>query len=174
MITIVPTFVYQSLETSDKPDQSGRSQQTCWPDLQAVPVLPQWFCSVTSASSVWGSSCDSEQLPGRHRWCIHHSVVRWPGLEHRLRPCWPCLAWTGGTRRWKKGMDQWIYGHSSCLQNNSAYKELTYWGRDNMAAMFQTTFLNAFTWMKMPEFRLRFHLNLFLRVQLTIFQHWFR
>ena len=28
--------------------------------------------------------------------------------------------------------------------------------------------------MKMLEFRLRFHWSLFLRVQLTIFQHWFR
>ena len=28
--------------------------------------------------------------------------------------------------------------------------------------------------MKMYEFRLRFHWSLFLRVQLTIFQHWFR
>ena len=47
---------------------------------------------------------------------------------------------------------------------------LTHWGRDNMAAIFQTTFSNAFSWMKMFKFRLRFH----PRVQLTIFQHWFR
>ena len=51
---------------------------------------------------------------------------------------------------------------------------LTHWGRDKMAAIFQTTFSNVFSWMKMYEFRLRFHLCLCLRVQLTIFQHWFR
>ena len=51
---------------------------------------------------------------------------------------------------------------------------LTHWGRDKMAAIFQTTFSNAFSWMKMYEFRLKFHCRLFLRVQLTIFQHWFR
>ena len=51
---------------------------------------------------------------------------------------------------------------------------LTHWGRDKMAAIFQTTFSNAFSWMKMFEFRLRFHWSLFPRVQLTIFQHWFR
>ena len=34
-------------------------------------------------------------------------------------------------------------------------------------------FKNAFSWMKMYGFRLRFHLSLFLRFQLTIFQHWF-
>ena len=31
-----------------------------------------------------------------------------------------------------------------------------------------------FSWMKMYEFRLTFHRSLFLGVQLTIFQHWFR
>ena len=51
---------------------------------------------------------------------------------------------------------------------------LTHWGRDKMAAIFQTTFLNAFSWMKMFKFRLRFHWSLFPRVQLRIFQHWFR
>ena len=30
------------------------------------------------------------------------------------------------------------------------------------------------SWMKMYEFRLRFHWNLFLRLELTISQHWFR
>ena len=39
---------------------------------------------------------------------------------------------------------------------------------------FQTTFSNVFSWMKMYEFRLKFHWTLFLRVQLTISQHWFR
>ena len=33
---------------------------------------------------------------------------------------------------------------------------------------------NAFSLMKIYEFCLRFYLNLFLRFQLTIFQHWFR
>ena len=52
--------------------------------------------------------------------------------------------------------------------------DLTHWGRDKMAAIFQTTFSNAFSGMKMCKFRFRFHLSLFPRVQLTIFQHWFR
>ena len=43
-----------------------------------------------------------------------------------------------------------------------------------MTAVPQTMFSNAFSWMKMYEFRLKFHLSLFLRFQLTIFQHWFR
>ena len=51
---------------------------------------------------------------------------------------------------------------------------LTHWGRGIMAAIFQMTFSNAFSWLKMFEFWLQFHWNLFLRVQLTIFQHCFR
>ena len=51
---------------------------------------------------------------------------------------------------------------------------LTHWGRDKMDAISQTPFSNVFSWIKMYEFRLRFHWSLFPRVQLTIFQHWFR
>ena len=39
---------------------------------------------------------------------------------------------------------------------------LAHSGRDKMADIFQTTFWNAFYWVKMYEFRLRFHLSLFL------------
>ena len=45
---------------------------------------------------------------------------------------------------------------------------LAHWGRGKMAAIFQTTSSNEFSWMKMCEYRLKFHWNLFLRVQLTI------
>ena len=43
-----------------------------------------------------------------------------------------------------------------------------------MAANFLTTFSNAFSWMKIQKFGLRFHWSLFPKVQLTIFHHWFR
>ena len=43
-----------------------------------------------------------------------------------------------------------------------------------MAAVLQMTLSNAFSWMKMSEFRLRFHWSLFLRVQIAKIQHWFR
>ena len=51
---------------------------------------------------------------------------------------------------------------------------LTHWGPDKMAAVSETTFSNAFSWMKMIEYRLKFHWSLFPGVQLTILQHWFR
>ena len=54
------------------------------------------------------------------------------------------------------------------------HNELTHWGRDEMYNISQTTFSNAFSSMKMLEFRLKIHWSLFPRVQLTISQHWFR
>ena len=51
---------------------------------------------------------------------------------------------------------------------------LIHWGRDKMAAIFRMTISNAFSLMKMYQFRLRYHWNLLPRVRLTIFQHWFR
>ena len=46
---------------------------------------------------------------------------------------------------------------------------LTHWGLDKMAFIFQTTFSNAFSWMKMYDIWLMLHWSLFPRVQLTIF-----
>ena len=51
--------------------------------------------------------------------------------------------------------------HLKCRLRNDVQK---------MAAISQTTHLNAFSWIKM----LNFHWSFFLRVQSTIFQHWFR
>ena len=51
---------------------------------------------------------------------------------------------------------------------------LTHWGRDKTTVSFLTTLSNAFSWMKMYKFQLRFHWTLFLRFELTILQHWFR
>ena len=45
---------------------------------------------------------------------------------------------------------------------------------DKMATISQMIFSDAFSWMKNFVFWSTFHLSLFLRVQLTITQHWFR
>ena len=42
-----------------------------------------------------------------------------------------------------------------------------------MDAISQTTLSNAFSWMKILEIRLEIYWGLFLRILLTIFQHWF-
>ena len=59
-------------------------------------------------------------------------------------------------------------------RDGTTMESLTHWGRDKLTVISQTTFWNEFSWMKMYEFRLKFRWSLFLRVQLTIFQHWFR
>ena len=58
-------------------------------------------------------------------------------------------------------------------RTHQSFKTLTHRGRDKMAVIFQTTFSNAFSWMKVYKFRLRFHWCLFPRAQLKIFKHWF-
>ena len=45
---------------------------------------------------------------------------------------------------------------------------------DKMAAVSQTIFSDAFSWMKSFEFWIKFHWNLFLMVKFTLIQHWFR
>ena len=45
---------------------------------------------------------------------------------------------------------------------------------DKLAAISQTTFSNAFSWMKIFEFQIKFHWNTFLGVWSIICQYWFR
>ena len=60
------------------------------------------------------------------------------------------------------------------MQKWTGMLKLTHWGPRQMDAISQTTFSNAFSWMKLFESQLKFHWSLFPRVQLTIFQQWFR
>ena len=64
--------------------------------------------------------------------------------------------------------------HENGIVHRDIKGRLTHWGWDKMDAISLTTFSNEFSWMKMYEYRLKFHWSLFLRVQLTISQHWFR
>ena len=61
---------------------------------------------------------------------------------------------------------QWFKRHGMIFK--------THWGRYKMAVIFQTTFWNGFSWMKIYEFHLRSHWSLFPRFESIIFQHWFR
>ena len=63
-------------------------------------------------------------------------------------------------------------GSVNDLEPSGNWQGLTHWGWDKMAAISQMTFSNAFSLMKMYEFRLRFHWSLFLRFELTIIQQW--
>ena len=63
------------------------------------------------------------------------------------------------------------------LRYNKDYSwipKLTHRDRDKMATISHTTFSNAFSWMDSFVLWCKFHRSLFLRVQLTISEHWFR
>ena len=59
-------------------------------------------------------------------------------------------------------------------QRSSNRRPLSHLSQAKMAAISQTVFSDAFLWMKSVVFLLKFHWSLFLRVKLTISQHWFR
>ena len=80
--------------------------------------------------------------------------------------CVSCSLSAVTIRDWAHRLCQDILHEQACM--------LTHWGRDKMAAIFADVIFICIFLMKMFEFRLRFDWGLFPRVQLTIFQHWFR
>ena len=47
--------------------------------------------------------------------------------------------------------------HKKCARvEYGRFCELTYWGRDKIAAILQTTLSESFSWMEMLKFRLKF------------------
>ena len=69
--------------------------------------------------------------------------------------------------------NKWIIG-TVIISIGSEAIISTHWGRDKMTAILHTTFSNAFSWMKLFAFRLKFHWSLFPRVLWTRYQNWFR
>ena len=105
--------------------------------------------------------------------CEMAAILSWPQWVNLVQ-CQP--------HKWRKCtvakssscQAKWCLMYSLCQCQSFYGCCLTHWGQDKMAAVSQTTFSNAFSLMKMVEFRLKFHWNLFLKVLWTIFQHWFR
>ena len=62
----------------------------------------------------------------------------------------------------------------NCQYSLRFLNALTHWGIDKMVDISQMTFSIAFSWIEMYAFHSRFHRSLFLRIQLRIFQRWFR
>ena len=106
---------------------------------------------------------------------IPHCLGRynWPGIKFQYAFATACIGLEWEQEEPRERRPTSMASLRSVKQPGQA-RLLTHWGRDKMDAISQTTFSNAFSWMKMFEFRLKFHWNMFLRVQSTIFQHWFR
>ena len=78
-----------------------------------------------------------------------------------------CLLSTGDKISWQEQSETAQYARSPWLVD-----VLTHWGRHKMAAILQTTFWNAFSWMNIVVL-LYFDGNCF-GVELAIIHHWFR
>ena len=51
---------------------------------------------------------------------------------------------------------------------------LAHWSRDEMDNISQSTFYNVFFSINLFEFRINVHWRMFIRAQITVFQHWLR
>ena len=81
----------------------------------------------------------------------------------KRRPC--CLGLNVLIKQIEKYNTGWSIYTKKCRCNVLTYPTfLTHWGRDKIDAISQTTFSSAFSWMKMCDFRLKFHRSLFPRV----------
>ena len=102
--------------------------------------------------------------------------------EHRIIACSPTRLWYNSTSfgmkhcEWygSKGVDKSVYS-TLCIEWVQILLcalyvlHCTHRGRDKMAAISHTTFSKAFSWMKMYEFRLRFHWSLFRINSISVF-----
>ena len=88
----------------------------------------------------------------------------WRQTSHYLNQYWQSFAMPFGITG-----PQWVNYHCTCwwpctINRSSAHFNFRYglahWGRGKIAAIFQTTYSNAFSWMKMFEFWLTFHISL--------------
>ena len=142
---------------------------SCWclgTDFAPGRQQPPWWLDY-DYSVTWTYHMDTMLQPlkefKRGRRSSTHQLLCYPGV---------CLLTAIAPYMLRNQHTQWWWPSSVLLHIQNQY--LTHWDRDKMAAILQTTFSNTFSWMKIYEFWLRFHWSLILRVQLTIFHHWFR
>ena len=66
-------------------------------------------------------------------------------------------------------------GNPRLHEASNSHILLTHWGRDKMVAFFQTTFLNAFSWMKLcVRILIKISLKLIPKGPINNIQHWLR
>ena len=134
----------------------------------ALMILADTFCAMSVCALVQFCDSNSKSLYQHYflfvpiqpqyllvsgmSWLFQSSLKRWNCLNSF--PTSPVFSLMGNVHT------------NACLVNSLRPRQ--------MDAISQTTFPSVFSWMKMYEFRLKFHWSLFLRVQLIIFQHWFR
>ena len=124
-----------------------------------IILLPKWGISSNHHDSVFISvGCDAGFCSKSNTFT--KIFIQLPALPMNYKR--QAITWINADRDPRRHMSS--LGHIA----------VTHLGRDKMNAISQTTFSNAFSWIKMFEFWLNFHWSLYPRVQLTMFQHWFR
>ena len=138
------------------------------------------------------SDANTQTLSGpltliRSVWCLEGQMVviaiRAPGLTPLPIAGWLALGyealvqvmpwcWTGEKPLPEPmcRLNSFSYGWNGCYVCDSVKSSCP----GQMSPISQTTFSNELSWMKSFVFRFKFHWSLFIRVQLTISQHWFR
>ena len=143
-----------------------------WVRSRNCGCLVTWFCYQLIAKP--GNKTAAVSWPDLYDVMIRMESA-WSGRNHRSG-CW----WPGAY------LVPCIYNHYDkigrcvcvrtalawCLKAVKMIANLSPQGQNG--PIFQTTFSNAFSWMKSFVFWFSFHWRLFQRVHLTIIQHWFR
>ena len=79
--------------------------------------------------------------------CYQLNQDMWVWSEQSVCFCYLCLCWQGSAY----SRENWAVHVTCCHMDTVLQSDLTHWGHDKMAGIFQT-FSNAFSWMKMYEF----------------------
>ena len=111
----------------------------------------------------------------------HNATIPYPTMLHSKHKCvhfcseWSIVGYGTGAfwNLWIRSIDH----HCVCkwweaITRHTGHQHIE--AETRWPPWLQTTFSNAFSWMKIVIFQIKFHWSLFLRVQLTICQHWFR
>ena len=151
---------------------------THWPQGN---VTDSW-CAVFKHTFLWLMSCT---FPVKLKRCMHQNLVCDKSTLVQMM-AWCRQAASHHLNQMSTNLCLWHFmtppGHNKLMINREWLKfyrltpshYLNTLRSRQIDAISQTTLWNAFSWMKMFEFRLKCHWSLFPRVQLTIFQHWFK
>ena len=143
--------------------------------------ISQYFSNVYTTSNFFIQRPWSDSSTRRDR--VTHSISglsQYWFMSHGWRQVHHCQLYTPGPQisqivtafTWQQ--TPFSTNQNTGVRFTNHFPALTHWARDEMNNISQTTFSKVFSSIKMFEFRLKFHWNLFPMVQLTLFQHWFR
>ena len=126
----------------------------CVTRLQWVNLLPPYTLGIRLTNAKWYRMLRHNEKQFFIAWS--HKVSSWASYGMFL------------SERFDRKTKIWPVWQKAYFQTHLCqWKCLTHCGRDKMAAVSQTTLSKAFSWMKILEFRLRFHWSLFLRSNST-------